>query len=166
MTLAQCALSYDGLYEVVSGTNCCALYLDIEVGCLRPGDGGFLSADQLRLVSGDADFWWSSFWTWYPDVAGHRWTAEEYECVQSLTVSYIRDFFVEDAGWHKGCRSNIPCRIDTRALPFTANHNTVPLGSLVMYLRRTARFIARVYVLQQYYGRVRLQKLGIDRFRF
>ncbi|MCP5011203.1 MAG: hypothetical protein GY942_14580, partial [Aestuariibacter sp.] len=45
VTLAQCALSYDGLYEVVSGTNCCALYLDIEVGCLRPGDGGFLSAD-------------------------------------------------------------------------------------------------------------------------
>ncbi len=38
VTLAQRALSYDALYEVVSGTEPCPLYLDIEVGLPRfPG---------------------------------------------------------------------------------------------------------------------------------
>ncbi len=102
MTSAQCTLSYDGLYEVVSGTNCTALYLDIEVGCLKAGDCGLLSVDQLKLVSADAEFWWSDFFTWYLSVAALPWTVEEYECAQSVIVSYIRDFLVESEGWHKG----------------------------------------------------------------
>eukprot|EP01084_Bolivina_argentea_P238348 400443_1 len=102
VSLAQCALSYDGLYEVVSGTDCTALYLDIEVGCLRAGEGGLLSLDLLRLVSGDAEFWWAQYMTWYLSIASRRWSTEEYECAQGLLVSYLRDFFVECEGWHKG----------------------------------------------------------------
>ncbi len=105
VTLAQCALSYDGLYEVVIGTDATALYLDIEVGRVGPGEGGLLSVDQMRLAAGDADFWWAHFFMWYLDVAARPWSEEEYGQAQSLMVQYLRDFFAEGTGWHHGVGS-------------------------------------------------------------
>ncbi len=44
------ARSYDGLYEVISGTQCTPLDIDIEVGLLM--------LEQLKPLVGDAEFWW------------------------------------------------------------------------------------------------------------
>ncbi len=92
---AQCARSYDGLSEVLSGTKPTALYLDIEVDQLRAGEGGLLSVGQMLLIGGDARFWWRGFFVWYLDVAAQPCSREEQECTQELMVKWVRDSFAE-----------------------------------------------------------------------
>ncbi len=108
VTLVQCALSYDRLYEVVSGTHCMALYLDIEVGRVGLGDGGLLSVEQMKLAASDAELWWAPFCTWHLDISTRRWSVEEYGCAQSLVVSYLRDFLWRVRGGTRVCETVNP----------------------------------------------------------